>query len=208
MNRKALQSTCDRTHSTLKNPKMKGIGCSTPTSQWQILSPAQDDECAGDEMPKLNTAINPRFLTGASFNLSQALVRMGLLTANLDSPMHSKWSGTKCSGGKTHKPCSTCNCTRRDLANEDYPVKQRRRTDDQLEDDLAYVLGGSTRSEKKRRSQKRGVTIPAVPNPLRELVFSRVRGIGVDIMHQDAIVSFYRLMPVEQYSPGRYLTTF
>lgn len=143
------------------------------------------------DLPTLLTCFLPSHLThGVPSPPSQALVRMGLLTANLDSPMHSKWSGTKCSNAKTHKFCSMCTCTRKDIANDKFPVQKKGRTDDQLKADLAYVLAGDTADERKRRSRSRGVTVPALPSPLGGLVFSRIRGIGVDILHQDAIVSY------------------
>lgn len=114
---------------------------------------------------------------------------MGLLTANLDSPMHSKWSSTKNSNAKTYKVCSTCTCTRKDVANDKFPVKNKGRTEDQLKADVAYVAAGPTKKERARRSRSRGVNVPVVPSPLDGVVFDRIRGIGVDVLHQDAIVS-------------------
>ncbi|CAN0243536.1 unnamed protein product, partial [Pylaiella littoralis] len=49
-------------------------------------------------------------------------------------------------------------------------------------------------ADQARRSRERGVVVPDVDNPLKELVFDRVRGIGVDILHQDSLNKAKRMI--------------
>lgn len=114
---------------------------------------------------------------------------MGLLTANLDSPMHSAWSNTKCSNWKTNKPCPSCEVTRRQLGDHKFDVVKNKRTADGVARDIAYVEEGGTNAECTKRSRDRGVVVPELANPVRELTFDLVRQFGIDILHQDGLVS-------------------
>ncbi|CAN0448588.1 unnamed protein product, partial [Pylaiella littoralis] len=121
-------------------------------------------------------------------------VRMGLLTAMLDTPYHSAWSNTKGSNSKTKKPCSTCEVTQEELSDHQYNIGANLRTQDGIDDSLLYVKAGDTAADQARRSRERGVVVPDVDNPLKKLVFDRVRGIGVDILHQDSLNKAKRMI--------------
>ncbi|CAN0079878.1 unnamed protein product [Laminaria digitata] len=117
------------------------------------------------------------------------MVRMGLLTAHLDSPMHSAWSNTKCSNWQTKKPCPSCKVTLNQLGNANFDVVKNKRTADGLASDIAFVEAGATLPERTSRSRDRGVVLPESENPVRKVTFDMVRQFGIDILHQDAIVS-------------------
>lgn len=118
---------------------------------------------------------------------------MGLLTAMLDTPYHTLWSNTKSSNSKTNKPCSTCEITQEELGNHRYDFEDNMRTQDGIDEALAYVKAGPTAAEQARRSTEKGVVVPDAENPLKKLIFDRVRMLGVDIFHQDALVSEHGL---------------
>lgn len=63
-----------------------------------------------------------------------------------------------------------------------------RRTAEGIDADIAYVNAGRTAVERANRSRDRGVTPPDLPNPFKNVTFDRVRQVGEDILHQDAIV--------------------
>lgn len=118
---------------------------------------------------------------------------MGLLSAHLDSPMHSAWSNTKRSNWQTKKPCPSCKVTVGELGNENFDIVKNRRTADGLASVIAFVKSGETRAERVRRSRDRGVVTPDLKNPVHKVMFDIVPQIGIYILHQDAIVSHSRL---------------
>ena len=89
----------------------------------------------------------------------QALVRMGLLTANLDSPMRSAWSNTKCPKWNTYKPCPCCDFTQPQLGDPTLDVLKNKRTADGVVSDLAYAAEGLTDAERAKRSRDRRVFV-------------------------------------------------
>lgn len=119
----------------------------------------------------------------------QVFVRMGLLTAMVDSPVHAAMTNTKGSNAKTKHPCAACNISHDDLKDSQCNFNRMRRTAEGIDADIAYAEAGRTAHERGQRSMHRGVTPPDLPNPLKRVTFDRVRQIGVDILHQDALVS-------------------
>ena len=131
----------------------------------------------------------PSSRTCSSPKLSQVFVRMGLLTAMVDSPVHSAMTNTKGSNASTKHPCAACNISHEELKDWQCDFQRKRRTAEGIDADIAYAEAGSTAHERGQRAMHRGVTPPNLPNPLKRLTFDRVRQIGVDVLHQDAIVS-------------------
>ena len=119
----------------------------------------------------------------------QVFVRMGLLTAMVDSPVHSAMTNTKGSNAFTKHPCAACNISHEELKDWQCDFQRMRRTGEGIDADIAYAEAGSTARERGHRAMHRGVTPPDLANPLKRLTFDRVRQIGVDVLHQDAIVS-------------------
>lgn len=109
---------------------------------------------------------------------------MGLLTANLDSPMHSSWLNTKYSNASTERPCQACKVKKSDLGDPNYNVKRNARTADGILRDLAYVSAGNSKPERTARSKRKGVVVGAFPNPLAMVVYDPVQQTGMDIIHQ------------------------
>lgn len=109
---------------------------------------------------------------------------MGLLTANLDSPMHSAWTNTKHSNARTERPCQACKVSKSDLGNPDYDIRRNARTADGIRRDLEYVAAGVGQAERTERSRKRGVVAGRYPNPLDLVVFDPVQQTGMEILHQ------------------------
>ncbi|CAN0395837.1 unnamed protein product, partial [Scytosiphon promiscuus] len=107
----------------------------------------------------------------------------------VDSPFHKAMTNTKGSASTTRFPCSTCEVTQEELSDSRFDFSSRLRTPEGIDDSLKYVQAGSTATEKANRSRDRGVVVPDTPNPLANITFDKVRQIGVDILHQDAIVS-------------------
>lgn len=121
---------------------------------------------------------------------------MGLLTANLDSPMHSAWSSTKHSNAKTERPCQACKVRKSDLGEPSYNIKQNARSADGIRRDVEYVKAGANASECASRSRRKGVVSAAHSNPLDLVVFDPVQQIGMDILHQAGPIEILGL-PVE-----------
>lgn len=109
---------------------------------------------------------------------------MGLLTANLDSPMHSLWTNQKHHNANTEKACQACKVPRKDLGNPSYDIVKNARSADGLREDLALVAGIEKKQERQKMSRALGVVVPRYPNPLDEVTFDRVEGCGMDILHQ------------------------
>lgn len=109
---------------------------------------------------------------------------MVLLTANLDSPIHSAWTYTKHSNARTERPCQACNIKRDDLGNPNYDTQKNARTTDGIRRDLEYVKATATSAEATDRSRKKGVVVGSYPNPLSMVVYDSVRQTGMDILHQ------------------------
>lgn len=117
--------------------------------------------------------------------IMQALVRMGLLTASLDSPMHSAWTNTKLCNGKTQLSCQACMVPRESLGDPLYDFSKNRRTADGLQEDLAAVASAATSAEATALSMTKGVVVGAHTNPIAaELNFDLIEGIGMDALHQ------------------------
>lgn len=108
---------------------------------------------------------------------------MGLLTANLDSPMHSCWTNTKHCNAKTNRPCQVCKVHLRDLGNPNVKLSKHRRTVDGLARDLKEVANTSGVG-RTALSRERGVVPGKFPNPLDVISFDRVENIGIDTLHQ------------------------
>ncbi|CAN0288915.1 unnamed protein product [Ectocarpus sp. 6 AP-2014] len=109
-----------------------------------------------------------------------ALVRKGLLTANLDSPMHSVWTNQKHHNAKTERACQACTVPRKDLGNPRYDIVKNARSADGLREDLALVASIEKKQEQLKMSRALGVVVPRYPNPLDEVTFDRVEGCGMD----------------------------
>ncbi|CAB1115091.1 unnamed protein product [Ectocarpus sp. CCAP 1310/34] len=108
----------------------------------------------------------------------EALVRLGLLTANLDSPMHSLWANQKHHNAKT--TCQACVVPRRDLGNPKYDIVKNARTADGLKEDLDRVAATEKKQDRVKLSRALGVVVPRYPNPLHEVAIDRVDGCGMD----------------------------
>lgn len=115
---------------------------------------------------------------------TQALVRMGLLTVNLDSPMHSRWTNTKHCNAKTKRPCQVCNVPLDDLGDPNVDLARHRRTADGLQQDLIDVANLPEGPERVDLGKDRGVVPGNFPNPLDLVAFDRVEHIGIDMLHQ------------------------
>ncbi|CAN0353500.1 unnamed protein product [Scytosiphon promiscuus] len=115
------------------NATYVGMGCLSPAllrrlRSWQLASlgvPGAAWEM--DVLPLMK--IIRRLQHGCKADIAiedkqtiSALVRMGLLSASLDSPMHSAWTNRKCHNKKTFRCCQACRVTRRNLGNHKYDV--------------------------------------------------------------------------------------
>ncbi|CAM9958343.1 unnamed protein product, partial [Ectocarpus sp. 4 AP-2014] len=111
------------------------------------------------------------------------LVRFGLLTANLDSPMHSAWTNQKHHNARTERACQVCKVPRKDLGNPRYNIVANARSTDGLKRDLRRVASAKSRSERSRLSKCLGVVLPRFPNPLDLVTFDKVEQCGMDTLH-------------------------
>ena len=109
---------------------------------------------------------------------------MGLLTANLDSPLQSAWTNTKQQNARTELGCQACRVKRADLGNPNFDVKKAARSADGLRKDLAFVSAGATPLERTKRSKRKGVVLGRYFSPLGWLVYDPISQTGFDILHQ------------------------
>ena len=72
------------------------------------------------------------------------MIRISLVSAHLNSPMHCALSNTKYSNWRTMKPCASCKATLDELWNADYNIVKNRRTVDKLASDSVFVEEGDT----------------------------------------------------------------
>ncbi|CAM9467122.1 unnamed protein product [Ectocarpus sp. 4 AP-2014] len=123
-----------------------------------------------------------------------ALVRISLLTANLDSPMHSLWTNQEHHNPKTERACQACTVPMKDLGNPRYDIVKNARSTDGLREDPALVASIEKRQERLKMSRALGVVVPRCPNPLDEVTFDRVVGCGMDALHQSALNAGKKIM--------------
>ncbi|CAM9285430.1 unnamed protein product [Ectocarpus sp. 13 AM-2016] len=187
------------------NATFVGLGCLSPTllrrlRSWYLATlglPGAAWEL--DILPLMK--IIRRLQNGCKAEISigdkqtvTALVRLGLLTANLDSPMHSLWTNQKHHNAKTERACQACVVPRRDLGNPKYDIVKNARTADGLREDLDRVAATEKKQDRDKLSRALGVVVPRYPNPLDEVAFDRVEGCGMDILHQSALNSGKKIM--------------
>lgn len=108
----------------------------------------------------------------------------GLLTANLDSPMHSSWTNQKRHNGKTQRACQACRVTRKGLGHSRYDIVTNARSADDVKRDLSRVARAKKKSDRTRLSKSLGVVLPRYPNPVDLVTFDKVDQCGMDILHQ------------------------
>lgn len=132
-------------------------------------------------IPNIDVSAHPLALSCPSF---QALCRFGLLTVNLDSPMHSSWTNQKYHNAKTERACQACRVTKKDLGNPRYNIVTNARSADGLKRDLDRVAKAEKQSERTRLSKSLGVVLPQFPNPVDLVTFDKVEQCGMEVLHQ------------------------
>ncbi|CAN0122140.1 unnamed protein product, partial [Ectocarpus sp. 12 AP-2014] len=93
------------------------------------------------------------------------LVRLGLLTANLDSPTHSLWTNKKHHNTKTERACQACVVPRRHLGNPQYDIVKNARTADGLREDLDRVAATKKKEHGESCHELWAWSCPGIPTP-------------------------------------------
>lgn len=126
----------------------------------------------------------------------QVFLRAGVVAINADSPVQRTLCNCKRSGSGTFKPCNVCNVTQDELGDGQYDIAGNARTMDGIDHSLSLVRKEATKTKQGIVSTREGVVGAFVRNPVREhLHLNPVKSIGVDIMHQDSLVSSVSCWP-------------
>lgn len=113
----------------------------------------------------------------------------------LDSPEQADWSNVK--HPTADFGCQRCKIPKSELDNPHYDFRANKRTAEGVDASIEYAKQGGTEQERQKREKRHGVVIPEEPNPLKALVFDRLRQSPFDILHQDALASKLNLNPFQ-----------
>ena len=128
----------------------------------------------------------------------QVFLRTGVVAINADSPAQRTLCNCKRSNSGTWKPCNVCCVTQPGLGNGQFDFASKPRTMDGIDYSLELVRREGTASKRKEVSRREGVVGAFDRNPVRDhLHLNPIKSVGVDILHQDALVSDLRGWPQE-----------